>query len=127
VSGVLALLLCAALLVSCGGSSVPAPTGGDTLRATVVRVTDGDTVSVSPEVSGEDSVRLIGVDAPETEGSPRGPQPYGEEAAAFAAGSLEGRSVELEFDVERVDDYGRALAYLYVGDEMFNETLLTEG
>jgi micrococcal nuclease len=93
----------------------------------VVEVVDGDTVYVSPAPDGEDSVRLIGVDVPEKAGSPRGEQPLGEETLAFARERLEGRPVELEFDVERRDDYDRNLAYLFVEGELFNETLLREG
>lgn len=120
-----ASLLCALLLWACGGSG----SGGGEGRVgvSVVRVTDGDTVVVDPPVGGEDSVRMIGVDTPETEGSPRGEQPYGAEAAAFAEDRLGGRPVELEFDREREDDFGRALAYVYVEGAMFNETLLEEG
>ena len=33
----------------------------------------------------------------------------------------------LEFDVEREDQYGRLLAYVYLGGEMFNEVLVQEG
>jgi micrococcal nuclease len=36
--------------------------------------------------------------------------------------------VALEFDVERVDPYGRLLAYVWIPDySMFNEVLLKEG
>ena len=97
------------------------------VEVTVTRVTDGDTVRVSPEIGGEDRVRLIGVDTPETTPGRR-PDPYGEEAARFTRERLEGRDVSLQFDAERGDDYGRLLAYAYLSDgSMFNETLLREG
>ncbi len=121
------LLLGAALclaLYGCGGRLLPGgpESGGEEARATVSRVTDGDTVNVSPEVRGNDTVRLIGVDAPE-----RG-QPLYAEAAAFASENLEGERVTLELDAEEEDDYGRLLAYAYVPDgSMFNEALLREG
>lgn len=127
-----AALLILFLVASCGGSELPVgetrdEPGEGRVRATVVEVVDGDTVYVSPTLDGEESVRLIGVDVPEKAGSPRGEQPLGKESLAFARERLEGRAVELEFDVERVDDYGRNLAYLYVEGAMFNETLLREG
>lgn len=130
------LALCLLLLPACGGSqgregasngNSAAPAGEDRVRATVTEVVDGDTVYVSPAIGGEESVRMIGVDVPEKAGSPRGEQPLGEEALVFAQERLTGREVELEFDEERVDDYGRNLAYLYVGGELFNEALLREG
>jgi micrococcal nuclease len=93
--------------------------------ATVTRVVDGDTVEISPPVERLSTVRLIGVDTPETHG---GTQPYGEEASDFTRQHLEGKEVSLELDVEKVDPYGRLLAYVYlpVGG-MFNETLVEEG
>ncbi len=35
--------------------------------------------------------------------------------------------VTLEFDEEKTDRYGRALAYVFLGDELYNETLVREG
>lgn len=92
---------------------------------TVSRVVDGDTIEVSPAVNGIKDVRLIGVDTPETYG---GTEPLGSQASSFTTEALEGQKVALEFDVERVDPYGRALAYVWVsGGGMFNAQLLEEG
>ncbi len=91
----------------------------------VSRVVDGDTIEVSPAVGGIADVRLIGMDTPETYG---GTEPYGQKASAFTTQRLEGRQVALEFDVERIDPYGRVLAYVYLPEgTMFNEVLLREG
>jgi micrococcal nuclease len=93
--------------------------------ATVTKVVDGDTIEISPSFEGLSTVRLIGVDTPETHG---GAQPYGSEASEFTRQQLEGEEVSLELDVEKVDPYGRLLAYVYLPNgEMFNETLLEEG
>ena len=35
--------------------------------------------------------------------------------------------MDLEFDVERRDRYGRTLAYVWIGDELLNRTLVAEG
>jgi micrococcal nuclease len=90
---------------------------------TVRRAVDGDTLLL------EDGrrVRLIGVDTPETkrEGTPI--QPWGPEAHDMTARLVEGKPVRLEFDRERVDKYGRILAYVYTGDRLLNEELLREG
>ena len=119
-------LLCV-LVLGCSSRFVSDQPGGEEAGVTVVRVTDGDTVKITPEIDGEDRVRLIGVDTPETDPE-RGPEPYGEEAARFTQRSLEDQNVTLEFDVEREDDYGRLLSYAYLPDgSMFNETLLREG
>ena len=80
---------------------VPA-SGDDTI---VVRVVDGDTL----EVSGGTRVRLIGVDAPETSGACFGP-----EATRYATELVPpGTPVRLVYDRERLDQYGRTLAYVY--------------
>jgi micrococcal nuclease len=108
----------------------PAPSPEDKLAdlgkvVTVSRVVDGDTIEVSPAVGGIPDVRLIGMDTPETYS---GTEPYGEEASAFTTQRLEGRQVALEFDVERIDPYGRVLAYVWLPDgKMFNEVLVREG
>jgi micrococcal nuclease len=113
---------CSSRLVSDG---LPGRGSGAEDEVAVVRVTDGDTVKISPEIEGESKVRLIGVDTPETD---RGPEPYGEEARNFTRRSLEGQNVSLELDVERQDNYGRLLAYVYLADgTMFNETLVRKG
>ena len=117
---------CSSQLVS---GELPGGEGSGKIGATVYRVSDGDTVRVSPEIEGEGAVRLIGVDASETNSSGRdSPEPYAEEARSVTQSSLEGGDLTLEFDAERRDDYGRLLAYVYLPDDtMFNETLLREG
>ena len=96
--------------------------------ATVTRVVDGDTIEISPAIDGVTDVRLIGVDTPETKEPGCAPQPYGPEASSYAESVLSGQQVELEFDVEKTDQYDRLLAYVYPqGGEMFNEDLLEEG
>ncbi len=51
----------------------------------------------------------------------------GEIASNFTKDELEGKEVALEFDVQERDMYGRLLAYVWFGGEMFNKTLLKEG
>ncbi|REK17296.1 MAG: thermonuclease [Planctomycetota bacterium] len=89
----------------------------------VVRVVDGDTIIV-----GSDSVvRLIGVDTPETVKPDHPVEPFGPEATKFTRQFLAGGTARLEFDRERVDRFGRFLAYVWVGDRMLNEELLRAG
>jgi endonuclease YncB( thermonuclease family) len=63
--------------------------------ATVTRVVDGDTVEIEPDVDGNDSVRLIGVDTPETVDPGEDVEPYGPESSNYATSVLEGGEVEL--------------------------------
>ena len=63
----------------------------------VTRVVDGDTIVVA----GVGTVRLIGVDTPETV-DPRTPvQFFGKEASEFTRRMAQGQVVRLEFDVQR--------------------------
>jgi micrococcal nuclease len=122
------LLLAALFLTGCGVDATSDSSQDNGTEVTVSRVIDGDTVEVRPAIEGEEDVRLIGVDTPETSGSPGGAQPYGEEASRFTERMLEGERATLRFDEEKKDDYGRVLAYLHLPDgAMFNETLLERG
>lgn len=96
-------------------------------KATLVSVTDGDTIVVKLDGKRE-RVRLIGIDTPETANSPRGPQPFADEATD-ALKTLLGRGrVALRFDAEERDHYGRLLAYVYAADGTFvNEALVRDG
>ena len=91
-----------------GGSSDAATAG----MATVVRVVDGDTVVV--DVGGtEESVRLIGIDTPESVARDRPNECFGAEASARLESLLPaGTAVVLTRDVEPRDLYDRLLAYI---------------
>jgi len=92
----------------------------------VTRVVDGDTIEVT--LTGQkEKVRLIGVDTPETVHPTKGEEPYGKEASDYTMSRLDGQAVNLEFDVQERDQYGRLLAYVWLGSELFNETLVKEG
>ena len=114
-------LLAALLLAGCGMSAsattipVPLATAGGHLvprgevfaDVPVTRVVDGDTVAVL--LAGRaTTVRMIGIDTPETvkEGTPV--QCFGPEASDLAKLALEGTRVTLELDASqgRTDRYG---------------------
>ncbi len=92
--------------------------GGQT--GLVTRVVDGDTIHVSTN-GITDTVRLLGVDTPETG------ETFSAEATAALEALLDGKTVTLETDVETRDMYGRLLAYVWVGQTMANEELLRLG
>jgi micrococcal nuclease len=52
---------------------------------------------------------------------------YGKQASAYNASLVAGEEVRLVFDAERRDDYGRLLAYVYVGDKFVNGELVELG
>jgi micrococcal nuclease len=102
--------------------------GGAAGGAAVMRVVDGDTVVVRTG-GREDTVRLIGVDTPESV-DPRSPvECFGREASARTAALLpEGTPVRLVGDAEPRDRYERLLAYVYRDDGTFvNLALVEEG
>lgn len=72
----------------------------------IVAVSDGDTVV--GRTYGK--IRLLGLDTPERE------QPLYDEARTALARLVEGKKIELLFDRERKDKYGRTLAHILVPD-----------
>jgi micrococcal nuclease len=113
------------VLAACSEASAPTSDPGDD-EALVTRVVDGDTVEV--EFGGRElDVRLIGIDTPETVKPGEPVECFGPEASAYTQARLEGEAVRLGFDVERIDPFDRTLAYVWIGDELFNETLVREG
>lgn len=95
----------------------------------VTRVVDGDTVKV--DVDGtEQTVRLIGVDTPETVHPDQPVECFGPEASAFTTELVDQQPVWLESDPTQgsTDRYGRTLAYIWTGpDTMLNEQLVAGG
>lgn len=98
------------------------PPAGVQIR--VVRAVDGDTLLLE----GDYRVRLLGVNTPETKHPDRPAEPWGEEAYHFTQSLVNRRSVTLEFDRERLDNYRRVLAYVYFEDgSMLNQQLIQRG
>ncbi|HEX7279280.1 MAG TPA: thermonuclease family protein [Solirubrobacterales bacterium] len=92
----------------------------------VARVVDGDTVEV--ELDGEiEDVRYIGVDTPETVKPEEPVECFGPQASSFNHRLVEFRRERLVFDRERRDQYGRLLAYVYLGDRFVNAELVRRG
>lgn len=108
---------------------------GPTLSGSVVRVVDGDTVRVLVDGQSEDiSVRLIGIDTPETVAPGRPVECFGPEASDFAKQLLDGARVLLELDPTQgeTDRYDRTLAYVWVESPtgeltLFNLAAITGG
>jgi micrococcal nuclease len=140
--GIGAFVLLAVLIVllarGCGGEEGERGGGADGRRgegtaagakraeAEVLRIVDGDTIEVLLDGEEED-VRYIGVDTPESVAPGQPVECYGEAASDFNAGLVEGEDVALRFDAELRDQYGRLLAYVYIGDVLVNAELVARG
>lgn len=90
----------------------------------IIRVLDGDTIILD---NGE-TVRLIGVDAPEIHHSEIPVQRFGEEAAKFLKQFAEGFECTLEYELNDIrDQYGRLLAYVFVEGHLVNAEIIRQG
>lgn len=104
-----------------GTSTTTAPPTSNLGRAaSVIGVTDGDTMTVVVAGSTE-SLRLIGINSPENG------ECYSEQAADRLGELVAGQEVTLIGDRSNRDQYGRLLRYVYLGDLFVNETLVREG
>lgn len=95
---------------------------------TIVRVTDGDTVTIRFADGVERKVRFIGVDAPEMD-DPREDVAFRAFLSKrFAFHHLYGRDVRLTYDFSPLDEHGRVLAYVWPEEEkLFNDLIIRQG
>ena len=126
----LLLIVGVVLLLTSGESDSPAGgekgKGGGRQAAVVTRVVDGDTVEV--QLGGvEEDVRYIGVDTPESVAPGQPVECFGKDASEFNRNLVEGERVRLDYGAERRDQYGRLLAYVYLGDDFVNAELVRRG
>ncbi|MEZ4598289.1 MAG: thermonuclease family protein [Syntrophotaleaceae bacterium] len=137
------LLAALALGLACRLTVIPLPAlateaaqVNDLLSGKVLWVYDGDTL----EVSGVGKVRMIGIDAPEREPSPRddfflrrGIAPgtlrrIHRQGLDFLIGTVKGEMVYLEGEKPKRDRHGRLLAYVFLSDgQCLNKTMLDKG
>ena len=104
-------------LAACGGTdSECGPT-----EATVERVIDGDTIALPGDVR----IRYLLVNAPET--SNGHDDCYGSNASQFNADLVLGKTVQLTYDVQCQDTFGRTLAYVTVDGQDVNRLLIERG
>lgn len=113
------LLLLLAVVGPAVLSPAPAAAAAKGYIGQVVDVADGDTITVRTEGQGEKTIRLSGVDCPETF------QLHGDRAKRFTAAKLIDRRVRVV--PLAVDEYGRIVAVVFVNGENFNEQLVAHG
>jgi endonuclease YncB( thermonuclease family) len=96
----------------------------------VVKISDGDTITV--DMNGkQESIRMIGVDTPETHKPNTPVQCFGPEASDYTHKMLgKGATVRLEADPtnDNRDRYDRLLRYVYLADgTLYQKTLVEQG
>ena len=90
---------------------------------------DGDepkekTIPEGFDLEGENIIRLIGIDAPESASYDSSKNTEeGLRATEFVKELIEGKTVGLEFDKETRDKYDRFLAYVWMDGELINRTI----
>ena len=103
-----------------GDPSAPLPANAELM--TVTRVTDGDTIEVRTASGTRDTVRLIGVNSPETD------ECFSEEASLILSTLIPvGTELGATIDTSDRDQFDRLLRYLWVGDMSVNEELVRRG
>jgi len=122
----------AVLALAAAGTAAAETAGPHSERVLVTDVVDGDTIKVL-RGRRQETVRLIGVDTPETnrEGTPV--QFYGPEASLYTRRALLEKRIRLEFESPdrpggSRDKYQRTLAYIFTDDGgNFNLELIEQG
>lgn len=95
----------------------------------ITKITDGDTLHITMD-GRDETVRLIGINTPETVDPRRPVECFGKEASARMKEVAGGKIVRLEYDdtQDTRDAYGRILAYVYLEDgQMLNRKMIAEG
>ncbi len=92
-----------------------------------VRIDDGDTFAITWDGAQAETVRVLGIDAPETrhvEHDIPFDQPFGPEAVAFARGVFAAAERAELVRASTLDPYGRTLGYVFVNGKNFSVLVL---
>ncbi len=101
------------------GRPAPGPIEEAYFQARVVRVSDGDSLTVRTADGREAKLRLYGVDAPEMN------QPHGPEAKKFLDNLVGGQEINVRR--QDIDQYGRLVARVFLGQTQIDQTLVEAG
>jgi micrococcal nuclease len=108
----------AAALIVLGGPGCGGSPCGET-EGVVTRILDGDTV----ELADGRKIRYLLVDTPETSDG----DCYAENAKQFNTDLVLNKTIELQYDVECTDRFGRTLAYVTVDGQDVNTLMIQRG
>lgn len=89
------------------------------LAGRVVRVADGDTVSILDANNKQHKIRLFGIDTPERD------QAHGKKSRKALANLVANRHIDVV--VEQIDDYGRTVGTIYHHQKNINLEMVATG
>lgn len=85
----------------------------------VIKVSDGDTITILPKEKKQIRIRLYGIDAPEKK------QAFGEKSRQYLASLIAGKDVKV--NVYDIDRYGRNVAIIINEDKNINKEMVAAG
>ncbi len=97
-------------------------------QVSLLDVVDGDTIHVRRSDGSLDTIRIIGLDAPETIHSPNGPECYADESSTAMENLVQGPLLELETaSGHDRDKYNRLLRYVLSSKIDIGATMIDKG
>lgn len=105
---ILALLLILPILLS-----------AKTLTGKIVKIQDGDTVTLLDNTNTQYKIRLDEIDAPEKK------QPYGNRSKEYLSSMIAGKTVTVEYT--KTDQYKRILGTIFYQGKNINEEMVRSG
>jgi micrococcal nuclease len=93
------------------------------IDASQIEIDDGDTAIIAWSAQDRETVRIIGIDTPETQHLPHNipyPQPFGEEARGFAGGAFAAATTIELLRAPTLDQYGRTLGYFFLNGKNYS-------
>ena len=101
--------------------------GIESIPATVEKVVDGDTIKITYQDQTY-NIRMLSIDTPETHFQGKSQGYWGDQAANHLATLVpEGSEVEVVFDEEKCDRFGRLLAYVFKDGQNINLEMVQSG
>ena len=114
----LAVVAALSLVTACDGKPSVRLSSSD-LIGRVVKVADGDTITILDSSKTQHKIRLQGIDAPEKN------QAYGDAAGRYLSGLVAGQEVRVAWS--KRDKYNRILGTVYANGEEVNLAMLRAG
>ena len=89
------------------------------LDGKVIKVADGDTITILTDSKEQVKIRLFGIDAPEKK------QAYGEKSREFLSSLIAGKIVNIK--EKHTDRYGRTVGVVYYNNTDINKKMVENG